>query len=413
MTLDEYAEFDAVGLADLVRRREVAASELAELAVSAIGAVNSKLNAVAETFPAFMPAATCGPLGGVPFLRHPLGGAGRATLEPHAARAERFNDVGFVTVGRVNGPIEPMAVRNPWNLARSACGAGAAVAAGVVPVAQAGGGPLLAAAGACGLVGLKWSWRGGSAGHAFGSWMFGGGSVLTRTVRDTSALLDHMQGSSGARVGGGPPPRLCIAVAGEAWPGPPMDSAVRARLAAVARLCEALGHHVVDDRLDFDAEALQAAQATVLSALAAWNAEDARWGARLDPAGSGELPTAVDLLKAEAVCLQVRRAAEVFFEGVDVLLTPTTPAPAGPIPDSGDRSWIGRIPALTQFIAPFSLTDQPAISLPLGEVGGLPMGMQFVGHVGEERLLLQLAGELENAAPWIYRKPPVWVGFSA
>jgi amidase len=405
MTLDEYAEFDAVGLAGLVRRRDVAPPELADLAVAAVAAVNPKLNAVAEVFPKIDADASRGPFAGVPFLRHALGGI--AAFEPQRRAPERASDGGFVAIGRVSGPVAPLAVRNPWNLARGACGAGAAVAAGVVPAAETGGGPVRAAAGACGLVGLNPSRRVGSAGHALGAWIFGCGSVLTRSVRDTAAVFDHLQGPGAPARNAAPPPRLCVAVAGEAWPGAPMDPAVRKRLAAVARLCEALGHHVVDDRLDFDAEALEQAQATVLSALAAWNVEAAKDGADVE---LGEPPTAVDLLKAEAVCLKVRRAAEQFFEGVDLLLTPTTPAPAAPIPATADGPWIGRMAALTQFITPFSLTGQPAISLPLGEVEGLPVGMQFVGHVGEERLLLQLAAELESASPWIYRKPPVWAG---
>jgi amidase len=226
MRLDEYCSLDATALADLVRRREVAAEELATLAVQALEAVNPEINAVIgltpkETHAALGRLQGREPLAGVPYLVKDLGSAlagelqewGSRLMRGHVAALDgelirRFKAAGMVAIGRSNVPefgdppmTEPLLygpTHNPWRLGWSAGGssggAAAAVAAGIVPIAHAsdGGGSIRIPAGWCGLVGMKPS-RGrcpmGPQESALVDFT-AAEHVVARTVRDCAAALD-------------------------------------------------------------------------------------------------------------------------------------------------------------------------------------------------------------------------------
>ncbi|MGA2930635.1 MAG: amidase family protein, partial [Acidimicrobiales bacterium] len=110
---------------------------------------------------------------------------------------------------------------------------------------------------------------------------------------------------------------------------------------------------------------------------------------------------------------KISRQIAEYFEGIDVLLTPTLGEPPAPLgtfdsPPGEPLAGLFRAAAYVPFTPPFNVTGQPGISLPLHwNDGGLPIGVQFVGRFGDEETLLSLAGQLEEAAPWAARRPPV------
>lgn len=415
-----------------------------------------------------------GPLAGVPFLRKDLilqeqgvtiefgsrlaaGMRGGAT----AALARLQDEAGLVSLGRTTTPELGFSVttesamcgrtRNPWDPERSAGGssggAAAAVASGMVPVAHAndGGGSIRIPAGCCGLVGLKPTRGRVSPGPGRASILFGLGieHAVTRTVRDCAALLDATLGTvpgdpyaippperSYARELGAPTGRLRIAVTARAWSGAPIDPQVADAVLGVARLCEGLGHHVEECGPRIEPERFDAAN------LAYWCASTAFAVRRIAAAtgrvaGIGTLEpqtlacyehglslSAADLFAAEDALNRVSRQVADLFSEWDLLLTPTIArrtAPLGAFADAAAegsaRAWSDAIFAYAPFTALFNATGQPAISLPLAEDGdGLPIGVQFVARFGEEARLFRLASHLEEARPWIARRPRIWAG---
>jgi amidase len=477
MRFDEYSRYDAVGLAELVRRREVSAPELAQTALAAIAAVNPKINAVVETFPERAASATSkGPLGGVPFLRKDIliqeqggltefGSRLAAGLRmPNASElALRYQRAGLVTLGRTTTPelafnattenVKDGPTRNPWSLEHSAGGSSggsaAIVATGAVPAAHGndGGGSIRIPAGCCGLVGLKPTRGRVSLGPDHGTVLLGlvAEHALTRTVRDSAAILDATQGASpgdpyaiAAPVRPfleeirAPAGRRRIAYTKEAWSGVAVDSEVAAAVERMAKLCEDLGHEVVEAAPVIDAEAHHLATQTLwcsfialgIEALAAATGRQA--GPETLEASSlacldhGRSLTAIDLYRADSVMNRVSREVAKFFSAYDILLTPTvarrTPAIGDPLLNSNAdnltaEKWVRQIFTYAPFTSLFNTTGQPAVSLPLEhDSDGLPIGVQFVARYGEEALLLQLAASLEQAKPWKNNRPALWVG---
>lgn len=470
---------DACGLAELVRSGEASPLELVDAAIERIERVNPVINAVIhERFSAARVEAAGplpdGPFRGVPILVKDLGapsagdpyhlGMGylkrlgwRATHDSYLV--QRLRRAGFVLLGRTNTPelgstitTEPLAygpTRNPWSLEHStggsSGGSAAAVAAGLVPVAHGndGGGSIRIPASACGLVGLKPTRGRVSKGPDVGdSWA--GATIdhgLTRTVRDTAALLDAIAGyhPGDPYVGAPPfavplcdamrePARRCkVAVLDHA---PMADAAMEvhpdcvAAVRSTARLLASLGHEVEEAfpaaigdpklRRDFttvvaactaaDLAALETMTgvAVALDELEADNAAFATIGRRL---------SAVDYLDAVASIQSASRAIARFFadDGYDLLVTPVLAAPTPRLGYLSDPVHGGsRVLELLQFTAQFNLTGQPAISLPLGEShDGLPIGVQLVAAFADEALLVQVAAALEQASPWADRHPPV------
>lgn len=372
--------------------------------------------------------------------------------------AARLRDAGFLFVGRTNvpelGPIpttEPLAygpTRNPWDLSRtpggSSGGSAAAVAAGMVPLAHGndGGGSIRVPASATGLFGLKPSRGRTSLGPDFGESWNGAVAehVLTVSVRDSAAVLDAVSGWLPGDPYGAPPPSgpflaevgrppgsLRIGLLADVPGGlAAVDPDCRAAVSDAVRLLESLGHRVEDAF----PEALgnPEFQAHFTSVVMSWTAHDVEaWGREvgetvpleeLEPytaqlvAGGRAIPATS--LVASTVWLQgfTRRVAEWWKSGFDLLLTPTMaclPPRLGEMVSTIEdplRGMMASVP-MVAFTAPFNVTGQPAMSVPLFWNGSnLPVGVQLVGAYGREDLLFRLAAQLEEARPWAGRRPP-------
>jgi amidase len=477
MHLSEYVKFDGLGLAELVRRREVKAEELLGVALKAIEAVNPRLNAVIgvledEARTTLARGVPQGPFAGVPFLFKDLvlHGAGiptelgsrlfRGLVFPHdSTLMTRFRKAGLVPLARTNTPelgfnatTEPVlhgATHNPWNLefstGGSSGGSAAAVSAGIVPLAHAndGGGSIRIPSSLCGLFGLKPT-RGRTPvgpdaaealnGHAIEH-------IVSRTVRDSAAMLDATQGPdvgdpyaivSPAR----PyleevkrePGRLRIAFSRAGSTGLVPSPECVAAVEDAARLCVELGHEVVEASPRYSPEAFEECLAAIWSSgLAGWvyglaSLVGRTPGPDLIEAGNwavvekGLSMSAMELQRGFAIQNHIARAVGRFFVDHDVLLTPTMPfAPFrlgvlnGNAPTTAVE-WMRRVFPHCAFAAPFNLTGQPAMSVPLHwSAAGMPIGVQFAGRWGDEATLFRLAGQLEQARPWAHRTPPVHV----
>ncbi|WP_164016801.1 amidase [Pyxidicoccus trucidator] len=477
MHLDDYSRFDAVGLAELVRRKEVTPEELLETAVAAISRVNPKLNAVidvreAEARNLVKQGLPEGPFRGVPFLvkdlvLHTAGvptdmgsRLAKGFVFPHdSGLAARLKRTGLVTLGRTNTPefgnnatTEPVLhgpTRNPWDLERSpggsSGGSGAAVAAGIVPVAHGndGGGSLRIPASLCGIFGMKPTRGRVSVGPDVGEALNGMGveGVVSRTVRDSAAMMDATQGPEAGDPYQIPPPerpyldevrrkpgRLRIALSRTAVSGVPVSPDCVAAVEDVARLCVELGHEVVEASPTYDARMLNKAMTTVwATALSTWayglgemlgrppgpeNLETTTW----EVARFGAGLKVSDLQSALATFNTVSRTLGAFFVEHDVLLTPTVAVPPyklgvlDAMVPRAPEDWYAHVFGLCPFTALFNVTGQPAMSVPLyWNADGLPIGVQFAGRFADEATLFRLAGQLEEARPWAGRRPKVHV----
>lgn len=476
MYVSEYAEQDAVSLARLIHEQQVSAEEVRSAALQAIETLDPQINALVETW-ADEPSPVQGSLHGVPLLIKDLGisAAGRrnelgsslalgCTADSDSELMARLRRAGLLPLGRTTTPEFAASTttesrlcgptRNPWDTQRSAGGSsggsGAAVAAGLVPVAHAtdGGGSIRVPASVCGLFGLKpsrgrvpmgpdvdevWS---GLAVHG----------VLTRSVRDSAALLDAIHGpavgdpfriaapaSSFAALAQQAPGSLRIALQTRPLNDQALHPAVEHALQETARQLEALGHRVeeVQPRIGLSWEAFVELNGRFWSSnTAAWiDAIAAATGRSIDadhlePATlalyrQGKSLRATDLLGALFERNIVTRHMGHFFEDYDLLLSPTLPglAPLIGAYNEGQenldgRCWMNRVFDQSPFTALANVTGAPAMSVPLAfdPHSGLPIGMQFMGAFGSEGLLLGLAGQLENAMPWAGRRPGVWAG---
>ncbi len=416
-----------------------------------------------------------GPFRGVPFLLKDLG-SGNAEGEPHhcgtrflrdagwkapgsSHLVERFRAAGLVDVGRTNVPelgawttTESDAygpTRNPWNPAHSSGGSSggsaAAVAAGMVPAAHAsdGGGSIRVPASACGLVGLKPSRGRVTLGPQIAeSWA---GMVVefavTRSVRDCAALLDCVAGAAPGDPYAAAPSRRPYAEEVGADPGALRVALLTASpnasihpdcVEAAEVAARALGElgHGVDPVAQIDFGAAEDVE-RIIDVIAAGQARDVeRWsqtlGRELGAADldcdnwavteRGQQLSATDYLAGVEALHAATRAAATWWEaqGIDLLLTPTLPAPPAPIgtlvaDPAHPMEGFDRSGAFTAFTIPFNVTGQPAISLPLHwNADGLPIGVQLVARAGREDLLLAVAAQLESARPWSQRRPAVW-----
>ena len=468
MSIDEYDDLDATAMADLVRSGQVHPRELIEAAIERSEARNPALNAVIHT--QFDRAREdCGRVDldtafpGVPFLFKDF--KGREAGEPYhmnvqtlrdldyrprsdSAYAQRVRAGGLIPIGRTNTPqlavmgtTEPVVygpTHNPWDLDRSpggsSGGSGAAVAARIVPVAHGNdiSGSIRLPAAMCGLVGLK-ATRGRvitSAPDAPIGMMAEG--VVTRTVRDTAAIVDLLSHESPWW----PAPRLARPLAAEldasvsplrigvcidAFNASPVDAdCARAAVDAGQRLAE-LGHHVETSAPQvYFADELWDLAKLAMSVTAAAEANDwiERIGHSLGEADleprtwamvqAGQAVSGPELYAALERMQRLAASAFEWWDEYDVLLTPTTAAPASILGEYLTKYVSGLGSAFTR---PINVTGQPAISVPFGwPADGLPRGVQLVGAYGREDQLIQLAAQLEQAVPWGHRKPPVVTG---
>jgi amidase len=379
--------------------------------------------------------------------------------------ARRFREAGFVFVGRTNTPelgilptTEPEAygaTRNPWDPGHSpggsSGGSGAAVAAGMVPIAHAndGGGSIRIPASSCGLVGLKPSRGRVSQAPEFGDVMSGltAELVVSRSVRDTAAVLEWMSDPppgepyvAPARTRsyedevGADPGRLRVGLCTKPFGGG-FDAHPECVAAAeeTGQLLESLGHAVEPAYPDVLDDERYIPQFLVRwSAGVDWNLTywSARAGREIGPddveqltwalAEMGRSHNAGEYLRAVEYAQSVtRRAAEWWAGGFDLMLTPTLALPPLPLGSYVADAENPLMPIVTAtpvavFTAGFNATGQPAISLPLHmSVEGLPIGVQLVAAYGREDVLLRVASQLEEAAPWADRTPPIFAGASA
>jgi amidase len=488
----EYANYDALGLAELVRKRQVTPVELLDAAIARADAVNPKLNAIIIPMHEIARERAAqkldGPFTGVPFLTKDLFQeyqgvrtaygckalkAANYTATEHSEITARWLKAGTVIFGRTNTPefgakgiTEPEAwgaARNPWNLAHtpggSSGGSAAAVAAGIVPMAGGndGGGSIRLPAGHCGLFGLK-PGRGRTPwGPAYGELMHGAAMnhVLTRSVRDSAAMLDATHGpeiGSLYRIApplrpyleevGTDPARLRIGFTAASPIGTDVDPEAVTAVRNAAKLLESLGHHVEEAAPDIDG--LQLAQDFIVM----WFANCAATvdairqqtgcgseGFELDTlamAAFGRASRASDYVACYLRWNDYCRKLGEFHQRYDLMMTPTMALPPARVGEIVTPDWqrvairillalrLSRLVLTGGFIeqmarenlkwVPFTqlgnLTGVPAMSVPLHwTAAGLPLGVHFVAPHGGEDVLLRLAGQLERAQPWKDKRP--------
>jgi amidase len=477
MAGNPFAAYDALGLADLIRRREASPKEVLEGTIAAIEALNPRLNAV--VFKAYDEARAAvkaglpeGPFTGVPFLVKalycPVAGwpaeeGSRALAGQRSASdgtlARRWRAAGLVLTGSTNTPEFGLtgttegrhhgACRNPWQPDRiaggSSGGAAAAVSSGIVPMAHAsdGLGSVRIPAACCGLVGLKTTRNRNPIGpqEIMRAADMTIDSVVTRTVRDSAAMLDWTGRGDDDDYYPSPPKarpyleevsaragRLRIRFCEETPKGDKLHPDVRNVLQATVTALRELGHELEDKALSIDWRAFYRAQSRIgVAHFAAWSA---RWGAArgapfsmddVEPLSWGAIllgrtVTGPDLMEAIISVREFSRAVLRQFKAFDVYLTPVMVTPPPPIgfldPCLVDPvELMSRQSSTFGFTPPFNTTGQPSIALPLGRSGeGLPIGMMLTARYGDEATLFRLAAQLEEAMPWRDRRPSLFGG---
>ncbi|MGD9241629.1 MAG: amidase family protein [Desulfobacterales bacterium] len=492
----EYDQYDGLGLAELIRKREVSPAEICEEAITRIERVNPTLNAVITPMYELARKAVQnnlpdGPFSGVPFLLKDLLGDFAGVPQTMGSKAcknyipardselvKRYKQAGLVILGKTNIPefglkgiTEPELhgpTRNPWNTDHtpggSSGGSAAAVASGMVPLASAndGAGSIRIPAACCGLFGLKVTrgrtpngpihgrtWQGAVVEH-----------VISRSVRDSAAMLDATQGPDVGAPYIIPPPRRPYLDEIQQSPGPlriayntlsPIDTAVHPQcIRAVEQtvgLLEELGHKVEEARPDVDGRALAKGLILLYSGEMAAIMDDLvpLLGRKAKPSDVesitwtlallGRTYSAAHIVKAKREWELAARIMGRFHEAYDIYLTPTLAYPPVKIgeldPKPIELALLKIINALglgrlliasgvidklavdnlskTPFTQLANFTGQPAMSVPLyWTADQLPCGVHFMARYGDEANLLRLAAQLEKAQPWFNRRPPVF-----
>lgn len=473
MKLNEYASYDAIGLMELVERGDVTTAEIMSCALDAIGKLNPALNFMAGSA-ASAEFVTGKAFSGLPMLvkegcgckGHPtvLGsrlGAG-ITAQQDGEYMKRLRAAGVAPIGATTAPefgaycVTESALhgisRNPWNLDHSpggsSGGSSAAVIAGVVPVATSsdGGGSIRGPAHCTGTFGLKPS-RGRNPngiptdGGPFGFTHF---HVTTRSVRDSAAFLDALQGPVlGYRYSVSPPQRpfldevgaapskLKIAVTRTSTMGTPIHPDCLAAVDETARLCEDLGHVVEEASPAFDWGAVMHTMAMVWPMSVPRNVTliERATGRSAGPDTLEPMTlrfldfarslTATNVYQADTIFQAARLAVDLFFTRFDAWIMPTGISPAPRIgqfdpskTDEDAQTYMHRALADFAYFTPLlNITGHPAASVPLHQGrSGLPAGVQLVTSMGDEATLFRLASQWEIARPWRERLPPhgVW-----
>jgi len=471
---DEFAFLDAMAQADLVRRRQVKPIELVDAAIARIERLNPTFNAVIT--PMFELARTAaqgtlpeGPFRGVPFLLKDLlasyagvrMSAGSAFLrdfvpDHDSELVARLKRAGLVIVGKSNTPefgllptTEPRLFgpsRNPWDPTRStggsSGGSAAAVTAGMVPMAHGndGGGSIRIPASCCGVFGLKPTRARNPLGPDFGDALSGLAAEhgVTRSVRDSAALLDATCGPDIGDPYYAPPPagpflqeigadpgRLRVAFTTAAPTGVPIHADCVRAVREAAKLCSDLGHEVSEAAPAIDGQRFANCFIMLWSVGCARSVEGNAMltGRKPTPdqfeeltwalAEQGRAVSGSTYLLAIGVLQYIARQIARFFVNYDVWLTPTLAEPPLPLgsfnPRQGNPLYgLERATAFVPFTPLANVTGQPAMSVPLfWNAEGLPIGTHFVGRFGDEATLFRLASQLEAARPWASRQPKV------
>ncbi len=469
------ARLDATGQAELVRTGQVSPTEMLDRAIELADRLDPQLNAIIHRFDDKARAEAAsgdlpdGPFRGVPFLLKDLWPAsagdplhlGLKGLKDAAYRhpadshlVTNYRRAGFVIFGRTNSPelglsatTEPLAygpTRNPWSTSHgsggSSGGASAAVAAGILPAANAsdGGGSIRIPAAMTNLVGLKPSRGRTPMGPLGEEWGTSVQHVVCHTVRDAAGILDVSaiatngdgviapnHGRPYAEAINQPPPKLRIGIRTDNPRVETHPDCVAGAERAATEL-EALGHsvEVASPSALFNPDYPSSFPALWSTAIAskfkqisgflgrevtADDVEPGTW--RM--AQVANTITGMDLLNAQNAEQRFRRAVCAWWDDFDILITPTTAAPPPvigdlvPTDDDPMRGSVGSIP-YALFTAPFNVTGQPAISLPLHRTAeGLPVGAQLIGAYGREDLLLQLGAQIEASVDWAADRSPL------
>jgi amidase len=464
----EYENYDAVGLADLVKSSDVKPVELLEAALERYSSRNPRYNAVnrlmeAEARSAVDKPASVGSLQGVPFLLKDLNLLFKGVTTGNGSRywakgiadhdwelTRRYKAAGLTIFGKTNTPemginttTEPRefgATRNPWNplysSGGSSGGAAAAVASRMVPAAHAtdGGGSIRIPASFCGLVGLKPTRGRISFAPDVGEGWAGLGAphVVSRTVRDSAALLDVAAGpgigdpyfaahpsTSFLLESARPVGRLRIAYSTLTPGGTAVHDDCRRAVEKTASLCDALGHEVCEAAPEISCHDLENAVVTIIGANL-WAALQARAVAMQQAVQPGDVENitwlwaqlgrskgAADYVKASQVIHAVGRQLAGFLEEkFDLILTPTVPHLPYKVGVRDTMSedledYLAKLLSTIAFTAQYNASGQPAISLPMHwSDDGLPIGVQFAAKYGDEATLFRIASQLESAQPW-------------
>jgi len=471
---DEFVALDATAQAELVRRREVKPIELVDAALARIERLNPELNAVVTPMYDQARAAVQGQLAdarfrGVPFLLKDIFASyagvplamGSAFLRDNVPDHDselvtRYKRAGLVILGKTNTPefglvptTEPRlfgATRNPWDTARSpggsSGGSAAAVASGMVAAAHGsdGGGSIRIPASCCGLFGLKPTRARTPAGPDYGDIMGGLAidHVLSRSVRDSAALLDATAGPGVGDPYWAPPParpflkevgadpgRLRIAFSTEAATGAEVHPDCKAAVRDAAALCADLSHEVEETALPVAGEFVIGPFITVWCAAAAMAVDGLSMLTGRAPSPEyfepvtwalcekGREFNAAQYLVAVAILQRVAREIAGFMLNYDLFLSPTLAEPPAPLgtfdsPPEDPMRGFNRAVEYCPFTPIANFTGQPAMSVPLfWNADGLPIGAHFTGRFGDEATLFRLAAQLEEARPWADRRPPL------
>ena len=438
MNLTEYAGYDGIGLADLIRRKEVTAKEVAELALAGFHKINPAINAIIEIYADRVENADQlllpnKPFAGVPFLLKDLGATEAGKPQEMGCRlakgniattdaylTTRFKEAGVIILGRTTTPelgfaattesILTGATRNPWNLnliaGGSSGGSAAAVAAGILPVAHAsdGGGSIRIPAACCGVIGLKPSRGRITCGPDYDERLFGLTQefVVSRSVRDTAAMLDAASKPASGdpfviiqprkpylKEIDDPTGKLRVAYTAEAWTGVEVNPENADCVRNIARICEDMGHIVEEAMPRFELEPYFSALGVMWNTSLGFACDQLarKMGGpadrhHLEPVtlaaySNSRKILAADVIAARAALNLTRRKVGTFFEKYDLLLTPTTaqlPVPLDTIHQNQDIPIEEWYLGTSQFNAFTSLFN--ATGLP---AISLPLGQSLTG----------------------------------
>jgi len=466
MDYSEYLSFDALGLAELIRTKQITPSELLEVSIELTEKLDPIINAVPiKHYDLARQHAINhkdnGLFQGVPFLLKDLNNNLEGTITSGGSRVlnnikadhtselvKRTINSGLNIFGKTNSPelgltvtTEPVLygpTKNPWDLDRSSGGssggASAAVASGIIPMAQAsdGGGSIRIPASCCGLFGLKPTRARTPLGPAsLEGW--GGQSIfhcVSVSVRDSAALLDLTSGhEKGAPYRSAhqeksfleqiniEPGNLKIGYL--ETPNTEIDADVKGIMSQTINLCEKLGHSVESTSLDFSSDEISLAIITIISANVAYVVKSQSLQTKRDisnnffenvtlqMAENGNNFSASDYVNAIKINHKLGQELEKMFEEFDILLSPVLASPPVKIGHidmntTDMKTYIERLSKYSPFTGIFNQSGQPSMSVPLYRTkNDLPVGSMFSAAFGNENLLFSLAGQLEKAEPWM------------
>ena len=464
LSFSDYRQFDALGLAEAIRLGQFTAAEVLETAIARASAINPAINAIVipdYDYARQQLAAGVGdgPFAGVPFLLKDLGMHLRGTITSEGSQfyagriakqnstlVQRYLDAGLMMMGKSASPefggtttTESTlygATRNPWDLSKttggSSGGAAAAVAAGILPMANAtdGGGSIRIPASCCGLFGLKPSRGRTPHGPQALTSLMSVSHCVSRSVRDSAALLDATAGMEPGAAGGPNPPIGSFLQASQT---PPKKLRIGLLLTPITRspvhsdcldaanhaavLCESLGHRVEPIELPIDAGEFFHATGIIMAAgnVARVQLREKELGREVTEEDLEPLiyqrylkalnNTAADYHAAVNTVHRIGRQMSLLHNQYDLLLSPTLANPPLEIGRLAltrlDQGYLIDVLSYSAFTMLANATGAPAMSVPLHwSAQGLPIGVMFSGDYGHEELLLQLAGQLEQAQPW-------------